>query len=69
MNMPKRLPYELAILAALLLGSCSGDGPRVYTHDEIEDIASDVLVNATNTSEKVKDLEARVDEIERRLNM
>jgi len=69
MKMPKRLPYELAILAALLLGSCSGDGPRVYTHDEIEDIASDVAADSINDSEKVKDLEARVDEIERRLNM
>lgn len=67
MNLPKRLPYELTIIAALLLGSCSGDGPALRTHDDIEDIASDVAEDAIADSTRISELESRVEELERRL--
>jgi hypothetical protein len=69
MKLPKRLPYELVIVAGLLLGSCSGDGPRLRSHDEIEDIASDVAYDAIADSERIGALEGRIEELEQRLNM
>lgn len=67
MKLPKRLPYELAIAAGLLLSSCSGDGPRLRSHDEIEDIASDVAYDAIADSDRIAELESRIEELERRL--
>lgn len=67
MKLLKRLPYELAIAAGLLLGSCSGDGPRLRSHDEIEDIASDVAYDAIADSDRIAELEGRIEELERRL--
>lgn len=58
---------EIAAVAALLLGSCSGDGPRLYTHDEIADIAADAAADVA--AEQVSELESRVAEIESRLSM
>lgn len=60
---------EIAAAAALLLGSCAGDGPRLYSHDEIEDIASDVASDAIADSERLSDLESRISTIEQRLGV
>lgn len=58
---------ELALAATLLLGSCSGDGPRLYTHDEIADIAADAAADVA--AEQVSELESRVVEIKSRLDI
>lgn len=60
---------EICVLAILLLGSCSGDGKRLYSHDEIEDIASDVAYHAIVDSDKTRELESRIETIEQRFNM
>ena len=67
--MPKRLPYEILILAALALSSCSGDGKALRTHDEIEDIADAAAASALEDSPRLATIESRLDEIEGRLNM
>lgn len=59
--MPKRLPYEILILGALALGSCS----RPAWEDKL-DVAD---VNARNAIARVYELESRVEEIESRLGM
>ncbi len=69
MKIPNRLPYELIIVAGLLLGSCSGDGKALRTHDEIEKIADDVAANAIADSTRISDLEGRISDIEDRLNL
>ena len=44
-NLPKRLPYEAALIVALMLGSCS-DGPKseftMKQRDEIRDLAAEI---------------------------
>ena len=67
MNLNLHTRIEIAVVAALLLGSCSGDGKRLYSHDEIEDIASDVASDAIADSEKVRELERRIEALEQRL--
>jgi hypothetical protein len=65
-KMPKRLPYEAAILAALLLGSCDQGFKSKFSaaqRDEIEDIARDAT-----SSEFAADRD-RLDAIEQKLNM
>lgn len=69
MRIPKRLPYEMIIVAGLLLGSCSGDGKALRSHDEIEEIADDVAIDAIADSTRIDELESRIAEIEGRLNM
>lgn len=68
MRLPKRLPYEVLIIAALLLGSCGQNASRRFTegdHDKL-DVAD---VNARNAIYRVNELESRVEELERRLSM
>ena len=60
---------EISVVAALLLGSCSGDGPRLYTHDEIADIAGDAAGDVIADDDKVRELESRIEAIESRLNI
>jgi len=48
--------------------SCSGNGPRLRSHDEIDDIASDVD-DAIAASDRIKELEGRVAELESGRNM
>lgn len=67
--MPKRLPYEILIAGCLLLGSCSGDGKALRTHDEIVDIAADAAAEVIADSDRISDLESRIEEIESKLNM
>lgn len=57
---------EVAIVAALLLGSCSLTDAQ---KDEVGDIAGDVAYDIVLEHEKITDLESRVSEIESRLNM
>ncbi|AMU96689.1 hypothetical protein AOA14_20015 (plasmid) [Sphingopyxis terrae subsp. terrae NBRC 15098] len=59
MNIPKRLPYELVIIAGLMLGSC-----KPAWEDRL-DVAD---VNARNAIYRVNELESRVDELERQAN-
>lgn len=61
MQIPRRLPYEVLIIASLLLGSCS--------RPEWEDRLDVADVNARNAIARVDDLESRVSDLEQRLNM
>lgn len=58
-KLPKRLPYEFALLAALALSSCSDIDDRIDVAD----------VNARNALDRISSLDSRVTEIERKLNM
>ena len=68
MKLPKRLPYELVIIAGLLLGSCGQNATRRFTEGDYDklDVAD---VNARNAIYRVNELEGRVEELERRLRM
>lgn len=68
MHLPRRLPYELIIAAGLLLGSCGENATRRFTEGNYDklDVAD---VNARNAIYRVNELESRVEELERRLNM
>lgn len=68
MNMPKRLPYELIIVAGLLLGSCGENATRRFTEGDYDklDVAG---ANASNAIARVNELESRVEEIEMKLGM
>jgi hypothetical protein len=59
--MPKRLPYEILILGALALSSCSR--PAWEERLELAD------VNSRNALANIAALESRVEEIESKLNM
>jgi hypothetical protein len=61
-QLPKRLPYEVAVLAALLLGSCDQSSKSEFSmkqRDEIRDLASE----ATSQDRE------RIAAIEEKLNM
>lgn len=66
MKLPKRLPYELVIIAGLLLGSCGQNASRRFTEGDYDklDVAD---VNARNAIYRVNELESRVEELEQRL--
>jgi hypothetical protein len=66
---------EIALVALLLLGSCSS-GSDVFEHnlsdeerDEVADIAADVAYDTVLEHEKINELESRLEEVERRLSM
>lgn len=63
--MPKRLPYELLIIAALALGGCK-NLPQSYTGYDAErlEIAD---VNARNALARISELESRISDLEARL--
>lgn len=65
MKLPKRLPYEILIVACLLLGSCDGPGLSQKQRDEVSDIASDEV----GDSDAMVALRDRVQAIEDKLNM
>jgi hypothetical protein len=54
----------------LPLALCGCDGPSLTDkqRDEVGDIAGDVAYDTVTEHEKVKELEARIDELERKLN-
>lgn len=59
---------EIAVVAVLLLGSCGDNAYRRYTegdHNRLE--AADV--NARNAINRADELEGRISDIERRLEM
>jgi len=65
---------EIALLGALLLGSCSSSGEYEYQlsdeeRDEIADVAADVAYDVVLEHEKVTELESRVEELELRLGV
>jgi hypothetical protein len=65
MKLPKRLPYEIAIIASLILGSCAGPGLSEKQRDEVGDIA-EASVSDSDAMVSVRD---RLDRIEQRLDM
>jgi hypothetical protein len=67
-RLSKRLPYELLIVGALALGSCS-EGGRYITRDQAIDIAGDTVGDAIPDDDTVRDLKTRVEAIEERLGM
>jgi hypothetical protein len=64
---------EIAIVAALLLGSCASDPYKSEfsdaERDEIGDIAGDVAGDVIGEDDKLRELEGRIEAIELRLNM
>ena len=58
MKLPSRLPYELIIVAGLLLGSCK---PAWESKLDYAD------VNARNALARINSLEGRVSDLEHRL--
>jgi len=64
-KLPKRLPYQFAISAALLLSSCDGPGLSEKQRDEVSDIASAEV----SDSDAMVSLRDRVQAIEDKLNM
>jgi hypothetical protein len=56
---------EIAVVAALLLGSCDGPGLSDKQRDEVEDIADAVA----GDNDKINELESRISEVESRLNI
>lgn len=67
LNLHTRL--ELAAAAILVLGSCSGPGLSDKQRDEVGDIAGDAVGDAIADSDKVREIEARLDAIEQRLDL
>lgn len=65
MVLPRRLPYELAIIAVLMLTSCSGPKLSDAQRDEVDDIAS----AAVGESDEFTALRSRVDALEQKLKM
>jgi hypothetical protein len=64
-KLPKRLPYEFLLLAALAVSSCDGPGLTEKQRDEVSDIANAEV----GDSEAVVSLRDRVQAIEDKLNM
>lgn len=60
---------ELCLGMVLALGSCAGPGLSDKQRDEVEDIASSVAGDTVNDSDKVRDLENRIANLEGRLDM
>jgi polyhydroxyalkanoate synthesis regulator phasin len=67
--MPKRLPYELVIIAALALGSCGGPKLSQNQREEVSDIAEAEALDAIPGSSKIQELEERIAALEEKLNM
>lgn len=67
LNLHARL--EIAAAAILLLGSCSGHSLSDKQRDEVGDIAGDVAGDVIADSDKVREIEGRLDAIEQRLNL
>jgi hypothetical protein len=63
-NMPKRLPYEIAILVALLLGSCTQEG---RTLSDIDSQADAAQANARTALSQNSEQGDRLDELERKV--
>ncbi|MEN2786068.1 hypothetical protein ACFOKI_06650 [Sphingomonas qilianensis] len=63
---PKRLPYELLVIAGLSLGSC--DIPKTFHASDADrlDVAD---VNSRNAIARIDALESRVDDLESKLEM
>lgn len=64
---PKRVRFEVLILAALLVGGCDGVGLSEKQRAEVTDIAEDQADALVST--RTSDLESRIADIESRLNM
>jgi hypothetical protein len=75
-KLPKRLPYEFALLAALALSSCDGpQGTARFTNadrDRIGMLEADmrrVAIASSAAIDRVERIESRLDDIESKLNM
>lgn len=68
MQVPRRVTYEIIILAALALGSCMQDPPE-HTTAQAFDLADSANENARTALAKCDKLGKRVAAVERRLNM
>lgn len=60
---------EIAIVAALLLGSCKDSAGNIHTVAEAYDLADVARANSANALNSVADLESRVEVLEARLRM
>lgn len=62
----RRMAVERALAGLLLLSSCTLTQKQ---RDEVEDIASTVAEDGLEDSDKLREIERRLDEIERRLKL
>ena len=76
LKLPKRLPYEFALLAALALSSCDGPlGTARFTNADREQIAlahenfRRAAAASSAMVDRVERAESRLDDIEGKLNM
>lgn len=60
---------EIAIVAALLLGSCKDSAGNIHTVAEAYDLADVARANSANALNRTEELESRIEGIEQRLNM
>ena len=60
---------EIALVTAVLLGSCSGSAFDTHTVAETYDLADVARVNSVNALYQVNELESRVEELEARLGV
>ena len=67
MKLPKRLPYEFAIAAAIMLGSCQSDDAAKLDRADIN--ARNAIARQPEIIDRLDRLEQRADAIESRLNM
>jgi hypothetical protein len=65
-ELPKRLPYEALVIAAIALGSC--DMPQAYRASDADKLNA-ASANARNAVARIPEIIDRLDRIEQRLDM
>lgn len=68
-KLPKRLPYEFALLAALALSSCDDSNVMARFTNGDRDRIDVADVNARNALDRISSLDSRLTEVESKLNM
>ena len=69
MHLTLHARLEIALVAALLLGSCKDSAGNIHTVAEAYDLADVARANSANALYAAQELEERVSEIEARLGI